>query len=135
MLACSSLLEGSAQAWPTGAPTEGGDACAVLARSATSFLRFGSPEVCLPHHGRWSGVRGAESADNVGLVEVGQSLPTHGAGCLHGWQPEKRKLCQSKQEQDATRRIDYALADLNQCRRCPLTPLLLASAADTHLSA
>ena len=85
------------------------------ARGALGRVRIGSGEGgARSCHGRWSGVRGAESADNVGLVEVGQSLPTHGAGCLHGWQPEKRKLCQSKQEQDATRRIDYALADLNQ---------------------
>ncbi len=52
----------------TGAPTEGGDACAVLARSATSFLRFGSLEVCLPHHHDLTD-RHAPSAGDTALLQ------------------------------------------------------------------
>ena len=52
----------------TGAPTEGGDACAVLTRSATSFLRFGSLEVCLPHHHDRTD-RHAPSAGDTALLQ------------------------------------------------------------------
>ena len=49
------------------------------ARGALGRVRIGSGEGsgeggARSCHGRWSGVRGAESADNVGLVEVVQSI-------------------------------------------------------------
>ena len=89
------------------------------ARGALGRVRIGSGEGsgeggARSCHGRWSGVRGAESADNVGLVEVGQSIIDPSRGILLLLALAQLALLWLPSMQAASSMSGQALADLNQ---------------------